>query len=167
MLTLDDDCCCYYQISLSAGHHAWKAMFQSCMRSTPTPLCECDAELSLASMKYDFIRGENSGLFGTTASTNEPTTTNPRSKSNFHRVNVLIYPPYSIIFLNCTGSGNIGPLTERIAALRSITNRMKILRDIPGSHLFFVGLECVRGAGMLSYPNQEGIHKAINHPVRI
>ena len=51
--------------------------------------------------------------------------------------------------------------------MKAIGQRMVALRDTPGDHLFFIGLEFVRGTGMLSYPNQEGKYKSLDHPVSI
>ena len=45
-----------------------------------------------------------------------------------------------------------------------ILNRMEVLSKQTQSHLYFVGLGKVAGAGMLSYPNYAGSNKELNHP---
>jgi len=49
-------------------------------------MCECDAELSLASIKYSFVTGENSGLFGASGATGSFP---QRNKSNFNAMFLL------------------------------------------------------------------------------
>ena len=52
-----------------------------CTRNPYHCMCECDAELSLASIKYSFVTGENSGLFGASGATGSFP---QRNKSNFN-----------------------------------------------------------------------------------
>lgn len=46
----------------------------------------------------------------------------------------------------------------------SILNRMDFLAKQNKSHLYFLGLGKIAGAGMLSYPNFGGPNKDLNHP---
>lgn len=41
---------------------------------------------------------------------------------------------------------------------------MKRLAEAPGENLFFLGMGFVRGSGMMSYPNYNAQHKALDHP---
>lgn len=57
-----------------------------------------------------------------------------------------------------------GATNEASRELTIIENRMKELKQIPGDHLFFIGLKSHTAGGMMSYPNFNGKNKALDNP---
>jgi hypothetical protein len=48
--------------------------------------------------------------------------------------------------------------------VHTIHKHMRILAQKGGRHLYLVGLGFLKEAGMLSYPNFNGVHKSLDHP---